>query len=225
MDKNCRCGIEVRSGSLGGVNFSICTECRYLIWEPFEEATFVRPVYDLEFEISNLNEATSRDSFLSWIDSGLQKFGADHVIDREWFVDYYGFDEIEELDIQLAKFCEEYLNGDTEFTVRIVEQITRWDLPRAREESDELEHDIVESKELGQYSTRELLGGAIKDIWREMGEYLQQDRAFRLRDAFAELEFDGTSVVVKNVSWDLENTLGTLLDNPEVSLEIERGSY
>lgn len=216
MEKDCGCGGHVRSGSLGEVNFLICIECRYLKWEPFQGLTFVSPVYEFEFDISNLKGKISLENFLALIDRGLLQFGNDYAIDRDWFVDYYGFDDLEDLDIELEEFCVDYLSSDTEFVVRVVQQMTRWDLPGAAEEVEGLDNDIVEAKDLGQYSTQELLSGAIENLWREMGEYVQKDRAYRLRDTLAELDIDGTSVVVKNVSWDLESTIGSLLNNPEI---------
>lgn len=222
MEKDCSCGPAVRSGSLGEVNFLICNECRYLKWEPFQGLTFVSPVFEFGFQISNLNGATSLDNFLSWIKRVLLRFGRDYEIDLEWFIDCYGFDGWDELDIELEKFSADYLFGDEELVVRVLERMTRWDLPGVAEDVDGFENDIVQAQDLGRHSTQELLKGAIEDMWRELGDYMQKDLAHRLRDAFSEMDFDGTPVVVRIVSWDLEDTMGSLLDVPQVSPEIKR---
>ena len=48
MKSRCGCVESLRKGSLQGVNFAICTNCRYLQWEPFDGSNFIESTFELE---------------------------------------------------------------------------------------------------------------------------------------------------------------------------------
>lgn len=55
MKSRCGCVESLRKGSLQGVNFAICTNCRYLQWEPFNGSNFIESTFELE--LSDFPEA------------------------------------------------------------------------------------------------------------------------------------------------------------------------
>jgi len=75
MKSRCQCVDSLRKGSLKGVNFQFCTNCRYLKWEPVNGSTFIKSIFAMEFSgFPETGETVSMSDLIDSIEAHLGSF-------------------------------------------------------------------------------------------------------------------------------------------------------
>ncbi len=218
MKTNCECKSEVRAGSFQGVNFRICLKCRYLQWEPHEGLTFIRPEFVYKFQLRPDVEQFQLVELMTWLEGALQAFQKLNLaIDYEWL----GLEDIGDFDSDWASDLIEDFVEFGEVALKIVSNISIWEMELPEEEREGFVDPLVVSK-LASYTTDQLLVETLREMWFEMGDYMQKAQAHGLMEFLSAHEIRGPQLVISLQEFDLVNPLPVSWDQATVGPEIER---
>lgn len=197
----CDCPESKRYGKIETVSYAICTLCERIFWSATDSKDLIASEISLTLEFDEpadlgSAEIATRLELLSWLDALLAK--ADFV-QGTVAVDWSIFDD-EELQEQIK---------DQEI-VYLSQKLSDWRLEIIEDGEEAHEGQILRS-DLAIAPIEELLKVAMKNLWDEMGEYLQKENARSLADYISEKDFLNLKVTCSveylNLIWKLDSQL------------------